>query len=121
VVGPNRLPTFEDADKLPYLTAVISECFRWKHFAPFGIPHSTTEVSAPVYINCICTPMHFLQHTISHPLLMPPSHPLLPTHPSPPHTPLLPTPLSLCQDTSIGGYRVPKNAQVIFTRDHHVA
>jgi hypothetical protein len=37
---------------------VICECFRFKHFAPFGIPHATTE------------------------------------------------------DTTLGGYRVPKDAQV---------
>jgi cytochrome P450 len=59
VVGPNRLPTFDDAENLPYLNAVISECFRFKHFAPFGIPHSTTK------------------------------------------------------DTTLGGYRVPKAAQVM--------
>jgi len=47
VVGPNRLPTFKDRPNLPYLNAVILELMRWKHFAPFGLPHMTlneTEV-----------------------------------------------------------------------------
>jgi cytochrome P450 len=59
VVGTKRLPTFADVENLPYTVAVISECFRFKHFAPFGIPHSTTK------------------------------------------------------DTTLGGYRVPKAAQVM--------
>ena len=42
-VGPDRLPTYEDRKKLKYFNAVICELFRFKHFAPFGIPHSTTE------------------------------------------------------------------------------
>jgi len=43
VVGPNRLPTYEEKDKLPYLNAVILELMRWKHFAPFGLPHMTLQ------------------------------------------------------------------------------
>ncbi|OJT11861.1 O-methylsterigmatocystin oxidoreductase [Trametes pubescens] len=39
VVGPNRLPTFEDRDSLPYLTAVAKECLRWQSVVPLGIPH----------------------------------------------------------------------------------
>jgi cytochrome P450 len=43
VVGPNRLPKYEDKDNLPYINAVILELMRWKHFAPFGLPHMTLE------------------------------------------------------------------------------
>lgn len=43
VVGPDRLPTYEDRDELKYLNAVILELMRWKHFAPFGLPHMTLE------------------------------------------------------------------------------
>jgi len=44
VIGPDRLPTYDDVkNKLPYLNAVILELFRFKHFAPFGIPHHTTK------------------------------------------------------------------------------
>jgi len=39
VVGPNRLPTVDDIPKLEYLTAIIDEAVRWKHFAPQGLPH----------------------------------------------------------------------------------
>eukprot|EP01065_Artemidia_motanka_P046321 TRINITY_DN6992_c0_g3_i3.p1 TRINITY_DN6992_c0_g3~~TRINITY_DN6992_c0_g3_i3.p1 ORF type:complete len:535 (+),score=182.19 TRINITY_DN6992_c0_g3_i3:63-1667(+) len=42
-VGPGRLPSYEDRDRLPYLNAVILELMRWKHFAPFGLPHQTLE------------------------------------------------------------------------------
>nr|BED43030.1 cytochrome P450 monooxygenase [Trametes versicolor] len=39
VVGPNRLPNFDDRDSLPYLTAVAKECLRWQSVVPLGIPH----------------------------------------------------------------------------------
>jgi len=39
VVGPNRLPTLDDVKQLEYLTAIIDEAVRWKHFAPQGLPH----------------------------------------------------------------------------------
>ncbi|KAF1933770.1 putative O-methylsterigmatocystin oxidoreductase [Didymella exigua CBS 183.55] len=41
VVGPNRLPDFEDLDKLPYIQAIIEENFRWRHILPAGVPHKT--------------------------------------------------------------------------------
>lgn len=43
VIGPDRLPDYEDRNDLPYIQAVILELFRWKHFAPFGLPHQTLE------------------------------------------------------------------------------
>lgn len=39
VVGPHRLPDFNDRDALPYVCAVIKECMRWHAIAPLGIPH----------------------------------------------------------------------------------
>ena len=39
VVGPDRLPTFEDYDELPYIQAIIMECSRWLPVAPLAIPH----------------------------------------------------------------------------------
>ncbi|KAL7284540.1 hypothetical protein ACG7TL_001832 [Trametes sanguinea] len=39
VVGPNRLPTFEDRDSLPYITAIAKEAMRWQSVVPLGIPH----------------------------------------------------------------------------------
>lgn len=43
VVGPDRLPTYKDRANLPYLNAVLLELMRWKHFAPFGLPHMTLK------------------------------------------------------------------------------
>ena len=36
VVGTDRLPTFDDEPKLPYLGALVKEVFRWQQVAPFG-------------------------------------------------------------------------------------
>ncbi|KAG8215093.1 cytochrome P450 [Butyriboletus roseoflavus] len=43
VVGPDRLPAFEDRPTLPYIEAIISECFRWHPTSPAGVAHYTTE------------------------------------------------------------------------------
>merc|ERR1711998_828170 len=43
VVGKDRLPTFKDRPNLPYLNAVLLELLRWKHFAPFGLPHMSLK------------------------------------------------------------------------------
>ncbi|KNZ80387.1 O-methylsterigmatocystin oxidoreductase [Termitomyces sp. J132] len=39
VVGLNHLPTFDDEDSLPYITAITKETLRWRDVAPFGVPH----------------------------------------------------------------------------------
>jgi cytochrome P450 len=36
VVGPNRLPTFDDEDKLPYIRAMVKETLRWRPVAVLG-------------------------------------------------------------------------------------
>ena len=38
VVGPGRLPTFDDRDHLPYLAAVYNELMRWHVIGPMGTP-----------------------------------------------------------------------------------
>ncbi|KAL2844159.1 cytochrome P450 [Aspergillus pseudoustus] len=43
VLGPNRLPTFEDRPNLPYIEAIVKESLRWHPVAPMGIPHMCTE------------------------------------------------------------------------------
>lgn len=43
VLGPDRLPTFDDMSALPYLSAIIKECHRWEVVFPFAIPHMLTE------------------------------------------------------------------------------
>ncbi|EUC35508.1 hypothetical protein COCCADRAFT_35011 [Bipolaris zeicola 26-R-13] len=39
VCGPNRLPTWADAPKLPILRAVGKELIRWRPPVPTGVPH----------------------------------------------------------------------------------
>lgn len=41
-LGPGRLPTFADQESLPYLAALVKECFRWEVVAPLGVPHMLT-------------------------------------------------------------------------------
>ncbi|PVH95973.1 cytochrome P450 [Periconia macrospinosa] len=43
IVGLDRLPEFEDLEKMPYIQAVVEENFRWRHIVPAGIPHATTQ------------------------------------------------------------------------------
>jgi cytochrome P450 len=43
IVGTDRLPTFEDRDKLPYINALVKEALRWWPIAPMGFPHAATE------------------------------------------------------------------------------
>ncbi|KAF8872778.1 cytochrome P450 [Infundibulicybe gibba] len=39
VVGSDRLPTFEDRELLPYVSAIIKETLRWAPVAPLGLTH----------------------------------------------------------------------------------
>ncbi|KAH0044244.1 putative cytochrome P450, partial [Aureobasidium melanogenum] len=39
VCGPDRSPTFQDLDDLPYIKHCMSEILRWRPVAPGGIPH----------------------------------------------------------------------------------
>lgn len=43
VIGPNKLPTFDDRDKLPYIEAIVKETLRWHPVAPMCIPHLCTQ------------------------------------------------------------------------------
>ena len=36
VIGPNRLPDFEDRPSLPYINAVVKETMRWHPILPLG-------------------------------------------------------------------------------------
>ncbi len=42
VVGRNRIPTFEDIEKMPYLLAYVKEVHRWRPVLPGGVPHAVT-------------------------------------------------------------------------------
>ncbi|KAI0753238.1 cytochrome P450 [Daedaleopsis nitida] len=39
VVGPHRLPTFADAPELPYISALVKECLRWRPVVPLSLVH----------------------------------------------------------------------------------
>ncbi|KAH7109741.1 cytochrome P450, partial [Dactylonectria estremocensis] len=43
VVGPNRIPTFEDMPNLPTVRAIIKETLRWRPVVPGGIPHQLSQ------------------------------------------------------------------------------
>jgi cytochrome P450 len=43
VVGPNRLPEFEDRNNLPYINALCKETLRWHPLLPLGFAHATTQ------------------------------------------------------------------------------
>ncbi|KAI0361666.1 cytochrome P450 [Trametes cingulata] len=43
VIGPCRLPEFEDQKSLPYIHAVVKECLRWQNVFTLGLPHRLME------------------------------------------------------------------------------
>ncbi|EDP41458.1 hypothetical protein MGL_4157 [Malassezia globosa CBS 7966] len=42
VVGPNRLPGYEDEVHLPLVRAIIKETLRWRPPTVMGVPHAVT-------------------------------------------------------------------------------
>ena len=38
VIGPDRLPNFQDRPSLPYVNAVVKESLRWNLILPLGGP-----------------------------------------------------------------------------------
>ena len=45
MVGPHRLPNFQDRPSLPYVNAVIKESMRWHLVAPLGWPFFISVVT----------------------------------------------------------------------------
>ncbi|KAF7789957.1 hypothetical protein EIP86_000905 [Pleurotus ostreatoroseus] len=43
VIGKGRLPTLEDRDQLPYITAIFRESMRWRPVVPLSVTHALTE------------------------------------------------------------------------------
>ncbi|TFY65416.1 hypothetical protein EVG20_g5603 [Dentipellis fragilis] len=41
VVGPDRLPDFDDRPSMPYLDRVLNEVYRWSAPVPLGVPHAS--------------------------------------------------------------------------------
>ena len=42
VVGPDRLPEYDDLENMPYLRATVMETIRWLPVLPLSIPHAVT-------------------------------------------------------------------------------
>ncbi|KAJ7885199.1 cytochrome P450 [Mycena olivaceomarginata] len=40
---PTRLPTFDDRTRLPYVSAIVKEVWRWNPSVPLGLPHVVTQ------------------------------------------------------------------------------
>ncbi|KAI0705408.1 cytochrome P450 [Earliella scabrosa] len=43
VVGPDRLPDFNDRESLVYINAICKEALRWQNVIPLGVQHCTTQ------------------------------------------------------------------------------
>lgn len=43
VLGRNQLPSYDDEDSLPYITAITKEVFRWQPALPLAVPHFNKE------------------------------------------------------------------------------
>ncbi|TBU37381.1 CyP450 monooxygenase [Dichomitus squalens] len=43
VVGPHRLPEFDDQKTLPYIHGIVKECLRWQNVFTLGLPHRLME------------------------------------------------------------------------------
>ncbi|KAK4550708.1 hypothetical protein LTR36_000287 [Oleoguttula mirabilis] len=43
VVGSERLPSFEDRGRLPYIDYIVQETLRWGPVSPIGVPHKSLQ------------------------------------------------------------------------------
>ncbi|KAI9441802.1 cytochrome P450 [Lactarius indigo] len=43
VIARDRLPTYDDRLRLPYIEAMSKELLRWQMVTPLGVPHSSTD------------------------------------------------------------------------------
>jgi cytochrome P450 len=41
--APNRLPTHDDYNSLPYIKSLLKELTRWAPVAPLGLPHRVIQ------------------------------------------------------------------------------
>ncbi|PKX90010.1 cytochrome P450 [Aspergillus novofumigatus IBT 16806] len=39
----DRLPSFDDMERLPYINAIISELLRWRPISPIAVPHAAIQ------------------------------------------------------------------------------
>lgn len=45
VVPEDRVPDFDDYEKLPYIAQIIKEAHRWRPVAPLSVPHALSQGS----------------------------------------------------------------------------
>ncbi|CAH0046585.1 unnamed protein product [Clonostachys solani] len=43
VVGSDRLPSFDDRPRLPYVEGIVKEMYRWQAVVPLSLPHRSDE------------------------------------------------------------------------------
>ena len=43
VIGPDRLPSFDDMPNLPFVSAFVNEVLRWRPVLPLAIPHAAIQ------------------------------------------------------------------------------
>ncbi len=43
VIGEDRIPSWSDYEKLPYVATVVKEAMRWRPVAPLSVPHVLSE------------------------------------------------------------------------------
>ncbi|KAJ7251366.1 cytochrome P450 [Mycena rebaudengoi] len=46
VIREGHLPSFDDEESLPYVSAIVKEVLRWKPVAPIGVPHAVAVEDA---------------------------------------------------------------------------
>ncbi|KAF7365160.1 O-methylsterigmatocystin oxidoreductase [Mycena venus] len=51
IIGPHRLPQFEDRPSLPFVEALYREVMRWKPVLPLGVAHAAT--ADDIYRGCL--------------------------------------------------------------------
>ena len=56
VVGPNRLPDFNDRPSLPYIIAIVKESSRWNLVAPLGRPVIIVSIIVAILMSSEATP-----------------------------------------------------------------
>jgi cytochrome P450 family 619 len=50
VVPEDRVPNFDDYEKLPYVAQIVKESHRWRPVAPLSVPHRTSEGKSHVFL-----------------------------------------------------------------------
>ena len=66
VVGQDRLPDWDDKEKLPYINALINETLRWRPIAVLGgTPHAVTtdDEYQGMWVQTCVAMCHHIQHS----------------------------------------------------------